>query len=144
MKIIKLNADDLACLRDLIRLYALVFNEKVSLPSDAYLQKLLEQPSVFFFVAQKDGRVVGGLTAHVLPSVYFSSNEVYVYDLAVETALQRQGIGAALMKELQHYCRSQGFREVFLQADTVDDYALRFYGKIGGRREDVVHYTFPL
>lgn len=145
MEIKKLSPNDLPLLKDLVGLYARVFNENVTTPPDTHLQSLLDLNHTFFFVALDEARVMGGLTAHVLPSVYFPASLVYVYDIAVETEKQRQGIGTALMQELKNYCRALGVREIFLQADLVDDYALRFYDKIGGGREEgVVHFNFPL
>lgn len=140
----KLYAGDLHYLKDLVRLYARVFEEDIKIPDDGHLQHLLERDHIIFYVALRKNRVVGGLTAHVLPSVYFSSSEVYVYDLAVDRKYQRQGIGAELMLELQHYCRSLGYKEIFVQTDAVDKHALNFYEKIGGAREDVFHFSFAL
>src|SRR5690606_64692 len=119
------------------------FEEEFRIADDSHLQGLLEQDRTIFYVALQENRVIGGLTAHVLPSVYFSSAEVYVYDLAVDQAYQRQGIGSLLMRELQAHCRDLGYREVFVQADAVDEHALNFYEKIGGIREDVFHFDFP-
>lgn len=144
VEIKKLNADEGDLLKRLICLYAAVFGEELSLPDDSYLQHLLQLDHVIFFIALQENKIVGGLTAHVLPSVYYPSSEVYVYDLAVDEALQRQGIGSALMRELQNYCRKLGYRTVFVQADAVDQHALDFYEKIGGKREDVFHFDFPL
>lgn len=140
----KLNPGDLPYLKDLVRLYADVFEEEVRIPADDHLQSLLELEHMIFYVALRENRVAGGLTAHVLPSVYFPSSEVYVYDLAVDKEYQRQGIGAELMGELENHCRGRGYREIFVQADAVDEHALNFYEKIGGSREDVFHFSFAL
>lgn len=51
----------------------------------------------------------------------------YSYDMAVLTAYQRKGIGRKLVEFANEYCRGRGFKEVFVQADKVDDYALDFY-----------------
>lgn len=144
MKTKKLDAGDLHLLKDLVRLYAAVFEEEVRIPDDGHLQGLLEQDHIIFYVALLENRLVGGLTAHVLPSVYFPSSEVYVYDLAVDRKHQRRGIGTELMFALRNYCRDSGYWEVFVQADTADKHAVKFYEKLGGKREDVFHFTFPL
>ena len=80
-----LQNSDLDQLKALINLYRDVFKEEIKMPSDAYLQLLLERDGMTFLIAMLDGAVVGGLTAHDLPSTYFEANEVYVYDLAVAT-----------------------------------------------------------
>ena len=82
----KLETGELNRLAELIKLYEEVFEmEDFTLPAAQYLQSLLEKETVIFYVAIIDNRVVGGLTAHVLPSTYFPSSEVYIYDLAVRT-----------------------------------------------------------
>ncbi|MCA1624882.1 MAG: GNAT family N-acetyltransferase [Acidobacteria bacterium] len=95
----KLEIGDLGCLTELVKLYEQVFEmEDFALPAAQYLQSLLEKETVIFYVAMIDKKVVGGLTAHVLPSTYFPSSEVYIYDLAVETKFQRKGIGRRLIR----------------------------------------------
>ena len=91
-----------------------------------------------------DKKVVGGLTAHVLPLTYFPSSEVYVYDLAVETEFQRKGIGRQLINSLKEYRAGLHFKEVFVQADLEDGHALEFYRATGGMAESVVHFSYAL
>ena len=88
-------------LHDLIRLYEDVFEMKdFVMPGDEYLQSLLNKSGVTFLVAVKEGEIVGGLTAHDLPSPYFEANEVYVYDLAVAKKHQCMGIGKKIIKRI--------------------------------------------
>ncbi|MBN8782124.1 MAG: GNAT family N-acetyltransferase [Terrimonas ferruginea] len=145
MNLIKLARHDRPRLSGLIKLYERVFEmEPFAVPPAEYLDTLLTNPGIIFIVAEEEEKIVGGLTAHVLHSVYFTSAEVYVYDLAVSEEQQRKGIGTQLMKALQEYCRQQGYREVFVQADRPDQHALNFYQKTGGLPEDVIHFTYPL
>ena len=138
-----LKASDLEKLRDLIRLYEDVFEMKdFVMPSDAYLQTLLDKNGITFLVAEKNGKVVGGLTAHDLPSTYFEANEVYVYDLAVAKNHQRTGIGKKLLEKLAAICKKKGEREFFLQADIDDQHALDFYRSTGGIAENVIHFSY--
>lgn len=141
----QLGSIDLPYLKALICIYEEVFEmENFTLPSDSYLQTLLQREGLLFFVATLEGNVVGGLTAHVLPSVYFESSEVYIYDLGVKTSYQRKGIGRKLMASLSDYCKAQGYKEVFVQADLVDQHAMDFYQATGGQAERVVHYSYSL
>ena len=141
----KLKIEDLGYLTELIKVYEEVFEMKnFTLPTAQYLQSLLEKETVIFYVAVIDKKVVGGLTAHVLPSTYFTSSEVYIYDLAVETEFQRKGIGRHLIKSLKEYCVSLGLKEVFVQADLEDRHAIDFYRATGGIAESVVHFSYKL
>lgn len=145
VKIVKLNATDAALFSSLVDVYADVFEmEAFAKPPDEYLGKLLANDSMIVFAALLDDEVIGGLTAYILPSPYAETAEVYVYDLAVATDYQRSGVGTILMRGIRDYCAALGVREVFLQADYVDQHAVDFYHKLGGAREDVIHFSFAL
>ena len=146
VKIIKLISEDAEKLSDLVDIYEDVFEMKnFKKPSLKHFEQMLSKDSVIILVAEKDEQIIGGLTAYVLNSTYFESADVYVYDLAVKTTFQRQGIGTKLMKGIEDYCRELGFYEIFLQADKIDKHAVDFYTKLGGLPEDdVIHFSFPL
>lgn len=138
-----LKKDDLQKLIELIKLYEDVFEMKdFIIPSHEYLQSLLDNDEISFLVAEKDGKIVGGLTAHDLPSTYFEANEVYVYDLAVAKQYQCKGIGKKLLSELEKICREKGESEFFLQADIDESHALDFYRSTGGVPENVIHFSY--
>ena len=139
----KLQTGDLSKLVELIRLYEDVFEmDKFVMPSDQYLQSLLDRNGLTFLVANKDEKIVGGLTAHDLPSSYFEANEVYIYDFAVAREHQRKGIGKKLLGELANICKQNGESEFFVQADIDDEHALEFYRSTGGVAEEVIHFSY--
>jgi ribosomal protein S18 acetylase RimI-like enzyme len=141
----KLETGDLGCLTELVKLYEEVFEMKdFTLPEAQYLQSLLEKETVIFYAAMLDNKVIGGLTAHILPSTYFPSSEVYIYDLAVQTEFQRKGIGRQLISSLKEYCASLRLKEIFVQADLEDQHALDFYRATGGIAESVMHFSYAL
>ena len=140
----KLGPQDLPKLVSLLRLYADVFEmDNFSLPAPDYLQSLLTRNGLTFLVAISAGEIVGGLTAHDLPSAYFPADEVYLYDLAVSRKHQRQGIGRQLLTDLGARCSARGSPEFFLEADLVDTGAIEFYRATGGLQEKVTHFSFP-
>jgi aminoglycoside 3-N-acetyltransferase I len=111
VEIKKLGITDLDQFKELIRVFEDVFEmEGFSMPGDSYLQNLLNSDSFFVFIALKDNEVVGGLTAYVLHQYYSTAPLVYVYDLAVETKLQRQGIGKKLIASIIKYCKERVIR----------------------------------
>lgn len=75
---------------------------------------------------------MGGLTAYKLQQYYSSQLLVYIFDLAISTKSQRQGIGQSIIREFNLLCKNLGTEEVFVQADLVDDHAIDFYKKTGG------------
>lgn len=138
-----LNVNNLEEILKLIKLYENVFKmEPFKYPSHSYLENMLKNDNIIFIVAKYREEIIGGLTAHILASTYFESNEVYVYDLAVHHDFQRIGIGTRLIKELKRISCVKGDKEIFLQADIGDEYAIDFYKKIGGIPEDVIHFSF--
>lgn len=139
----RLNVNNLEDFVKLIELYEKVFEmEPFQYPSRGYMEKILKKENIIFLVGKYDDNVVAGLTAHELPSTYFEANEVYVYDLAVHSDFQRKGVGTRLLENLKEISCPKGDKEVFLQADIEDGYAIEFYKKIGGVPEDVIHFSF--
>ena len=142
----KLDSDDLHSFIKLITLFEDVFEMKdFSLPKTNHLQSLLNRNDFFVFVAVLDEKVIGGLTAYVLEQYYSEKPLAYIYDLAVATEYQRQGIGKQLISAVNKYCQEHGFEEVFVQADKVDEYALDFYRTTNPtEEEDVSHFYYTL
>lgn len=141
----KLSSNELKEFIELIRVFEDVFEMKeFQMPNQSYLQSLLIRDDFFVFVSMMEGKVVAGLTAYLLRQYYSERPLVYIFDLAVQTHLQRKGIGKSLIASINSYCKEKGMEEVFVQADLADDYALDFYRSTGGRAEDVVHFTYPL
>lgn len=141
----KLTADDVVEFIEMLQLFEVVFEMKYfQIPGEDYITSLLERKDFIVFIAKHENTVVGGMTAHILPSYYFESSEVYIYDLAVKTSFQRKGIGKQLLHTLADHCRVHGHIEFFVQADEPDTHALEFYRSTGGRAEKVVHFYYPI
>jgi aminoglycoside 3-N-acetyltransferase I len=141
-----LHSSDIKDFKDLIDVFSQVFEMKnFSKPEPSHLQKVLDASGFFAFVAKKQGRVIGGFTVYVLEQYYSPRPLAYVYDLAVETDHQRQGVGKALIAYLKTYCQEKGFDEMFVQADKVDDYALDFYRSTSpDNEEETVTFSYLL
>lgn len=139
----QLRREDEALLQDLFRLYVEVFDSPYTSPGPAHFSNLLQQENMRFFIATTGETVVGGLTAYILPSVYTSTSEVYLYDLAVRKDYQRQGIGRQLLKTLGQWCKEHAIQEFFVQADNADAHAIAFYRRTGGIPGHVTHFSYP-
>ena len=144
--ILKLGIDHLEQFIATIRLFEDVFKmENFSIPAVQHLQQLLQKKDFLIFAALKGNHVVGGLTGYVLEQYYSEKQLAYIYDLAVDTQHQRRGIGKRLIDEMNRYGEQNGFEEVFVQADKVDDYALDFYRATQPTSEErVVHFCYAL
>jgi aminoglycoside 3-N-acetyltransferase I len=110
--------------------------------SQAYASDLLARRE-FWAIAAFDGDVlVGGLTAHALPMTRNEQTELFIYDIAVQPAQQRRGIGRRLIESLLASSRDEGIRVAFVPADNEDQHALDFYRAVGGEPADVTIFTF--
>lgn len=130
----------------LIRLFEDVFEMKnFTIPSYTHLQKLLDRYEFNVFVASVENKVVGGLTTYIMEQYYSKKPLAYIFDLAVETNLQRLGIGKKLIEATKKFYKEHGFEEVFVQADRAEEYAVEFYRKTNpSEEEQVVHFYYTL
>jgi aminoglycoside 3-N-acetyltransferase I len=146
IKVRKLVETELAQFIELVTLFKTIFEmEPFSLPHEGHLQKVLSRKEFYAFVAlDEHDRVIGGLTAYELTQYYSMKPLVYIYDVAVDSNWQRKGIGTQLITAVNNYCKEKGVAEVFVQAESVDGYALKFYRKTSAFEQDVVHFSYPL
>ena len=138
-----LSSDDIEGMRALLDLYGEAFEEPDTYadarPDDAYLRNLLGSPAFITLTAEYDGRVVGGLSAYVLPKFEQARSEVYIYDLAVSEGWRRLGIATALIEGLKPIAAERGAWVIYVQADREDAPAVALYEKLG-TREEVLHF----
>lgn len=146
MEIRKLTSEDLDYFVELILVFEDVFEmQNFQLPQKEHLRSVLAQPGFHVFVAIENDAVLGGLTVYTLPQYYATKPLAYIYDLAIRRNRQRQGIGQKLIAEVNRYCLENGYEEVFVQADKVDDYALDFYRLTKPtNEEEVMHFYYKL
>lgn len=138
----RLSTNNLALARRTLELMAQVFEEPSSDLSDDYLSALLARAEFWVVAALKDGTPVGGITAHALPMTRSEATELFIYDLAVDPAHQRAGIGRALVNALRAEAAAQGITVAFVPADNDDEHALEFYRALGGAAAPVTIFTF--
>lgn len=141
-----LSSKDLNLFQELILLFEEVFEMKdLSMPEEGYLKEMLGKEDFDVFVALQEGKVVGGLTVYTLQQYYSKSPLAYIYDLAVATDLQRQGIGQQLIAATKEHYKNLGYEEVFVQADQEEAHAVNFYRKTQPtEEEDVSHFYYSL
>ncbi len=146
VEIKKLSDKDIKDFSELIVVFENVFEwENLSLPDQIHLQKVISSPHFIAFVAKTEDQLIGGLTAHILDRYDTEKPSVYIYDLAVLTEYQRQGIGRKLIAALNEYCDKRGFHEVFVQAETDDFQAVGFYRTTPISQElQATHFTYSL
>ena len=143
MKIKKLEKSEITHFRQLIEIFADVFESDAPLPNDQHLSRVLSDSDFGAFVIEIDGNVVGGLTLYVLQSYYHVKPMAYLYDVGIARDFQRQGLGQLLIAEVCNYCRENGFENAFVQAESNDWEAVHFYRKTAFHDEmNAVHFTY--
>ena len=95
-------------------------------------------------VAKAEDKIVGGLTAYVLPGYQTKKSSIFIYDLGVATSFQRQRIGKSLIDKLLDYAKKHRIQDVFVDTELEDNEdALAFYQKTGfDNQAKVVQYTY--
>lgn len=142
-----LGGNDLALMRDMLRLFGDAFedapNYHSNVPDDAYLVARLDDAGFIAIVACDDKkRAIGGLAAYVLHKFEQPRSEIYIYDLAVDAAHRRRGIATALIDKLREIARERGAYVIFVQADIgeEDAPANALYEKLSSERITANHY----
>ena len=139
----RVNDKDVGFMYELLSVFHEAFAEeetcRTTPPREGYLQKLLANNFFVAFVALDEGRVVGGLTAYLLPQCKEEQTELYLYDLAVASTHRRRGIATSLIRELMVFSRQMKASMAFVQADRQDAPAIALYEKLGTKK-DVFHF----
>jgi aminoglycoside 3-N-acetyltransferase I len=138
----RLTAADRELARQVFAVLSRVFAEPQRPLSGAYLDRLLARTDFWAMAAFVDGRVVGGLTAHALPLTREEGAELFIYDVAVDPAVQRRGVGRALVDALRRDAATLSITVAFVPADDDDRHALDFYRALGGVPAAVTIFTF--
>ena len=108
---------------------AVVAEMEHQLFTDAWSEKsileTLEQPNSICLMAEKAGRAAGYLLA------YAAADEAEIARIAVTRELQRQGVGRALLYELESRCKSKGTGKLLLDVRAGNVAARALYTKAG-------------
>ncbi len=89
------------------------------------IRRKLERQRELFLVASLENRVVGTVLGG------YDGVRGWVYHLAVDPELRRQGIGRALMHEIEQRLARAGCPKLNLQVRAGNDGVVRFYERLG-------------
>jgi aminoglycoside 3-N-acetyltransferase I len=138
----RLGAADIGLALETFRVMTDVFDEGGGALSAEYVATLLGRPDFWALAALKDGKPIGGVTAHVLPMTRQEARELFIYDLAVLTTHQRRGVGRRLVETLCAAAAADGVPVAFVPADVEDEHAVAFYHALGGEAAVATIFTF--
>lgn len=97
-----------------------------------FLLNLYELYSESFFVAEKNGYVVGYAISRRI------NDKGHIIAIAVDPPNRGRGLGKALMEATTETLKSLGVREVFLEVRASNKGAIRFYETLGFMRRGVL------
>lgn len=124
---------------DVIALWKLVFPGEApwNTPEDVIARKRSVQPDLFF-VATKDGRVVGTIIAG------YDGVRGWVHRLAVHPDCRRHGLASKLMRRAELGLKKIGCAKLNLQVRASNLEVLKFYRSLGYEVEDRASLGKPL
>lgn len=146
-EIITLGVEDQALMNGALNCFGAVFDDYETYvsqrPSKEYLENLLSSDSFICLVAVSEAKVVGALASYELKKFEQQRSEIYIYDLAVDEKFRRRGIATALIEHLKPIGKERGAWVIYVQADYLDEPAVKLYSKLG-IWEEVLHFDIPV
>ena len=130
MKIRRLNEEDLPALA---RLYVQFWNEESSLGRmEETFARLKEDPDYIFLVAEVEDEIAGSLMGIICEELYGECRPFMVIeDVIVDREFREQGIGSALMREIEAYAVSRNCNYVIFVSEQERTDAVPFYRSLG-------------
>jgi aminoglycoside 3-N-acetyltransferase I len=138
----KLDANEIELAQSVFAMMACVFEEGAPSASREHVAALLGRSDFIVIAGLFNGHPIAGLTAFVVPLTRSETAELFVYDIAVAPAYQRQGVGRRLMQEVRNIAAAAGLATTWVPAENDDGHAIDFYRSIGGKPMAVTIFTF--
>jgi ribosomal protein S18 acetylase RimI-like enzyme len=109
-------------------------------------RRFLAESGNVMLVAFDGGEPVGSVLGYELQRRHGPERSLFVYDIDVDEAYRRRGVGTELMRSLFAIAREDGAAEAFVITDESNQTAMRFYESLGGFRErdDYAVFDFQL
>lgn len=118
--------------------------EKPTSASNDHLVNLLAKDDFHVIVALQGEKTVGGLTAYELAGYKDEGQEMFLFEMGVEEASRRKGVGTALIEKLKQICGEKGISEMFVDAFAENSPACKLYESTGGKGKKVVEFTYEI
>ena len=143
MQIKRLNSNDADFFLKMRKLFIRVQEVDFDNPlSELEAKKFLEDEKFMVLAAMSVDQLLGGLIAHVVPNYYKGGRDLFIYDIAIDEAHQRQGHGMALLDYCKNFCIANGFKEMYVSAEADDLEANNFYRKSQGEELAAIYYFY--
>jgi GNAT superfamily N-acetyltransferase len=109
-------------------------------------RRFLADADNLFLAAFWDERVCGFATAYRLQRVDRRRAEVLLYEIGVNEAFQRRGVGTALVAAVKHWAREVSADEVWVLTERDNTAAMALYAATGGEADPpgTTMFTYPI
>ena len=97
------------------------------------LRSFLNDPDCWLFAAVEGQRIVGFAYGYALQRMNTERKMLYIHEVGVLDAYQRQGIGTRLLEALKKACAEKGFCKMCLTCYQSNEAANALYRKAGGK-----------
>jgi ribosomal protein S18 acetylase RimI-like enzyme len=105
--------------------------------------ELLEDERTILLAAFEDGEPIGFALAHHLPRRHDPPAKLLVYEVDVDEAHRRRGVGKALLAELAGIARERGIPQGWVLTDEDNEAGMGLYRSAGGRNpREVIEWEF--
>ncbi|MFZ1301508.1 MAG: GNAT family N-acetyltransferase [Candidatus Microsaccharimonas sp.] len=119
----------------------LVSNPAVSI-SPEHLTKLYESEHHFVFVAEQGGLVCGTVLLSLCQDVMFGTQPFAVVEnVVVEQSARSQGVGAALLQEVEATCKRANCSKIMLLSSSQRTEAHKFFERQGFTGESKIGFV---
>jgi ribosomal protein S18 acetylase RimI-like enzyme len=106
------------------------------LPTLQHIQNFLAQDTNYLIIATDGDLPVAFLTAYRMPMLGSVGSMVYLFEINVMPAYQRQGIGKGLINLLKAECQTTNVAEIWVGTENDNVAAKQLYTSTGG----ICHY----
>ena len=106
-------------------------------PKSSATERFLTEPGHHLLVAYQDGLPVGFITG--VETVHPDKGaEMFLYEMGVDEAHRRRGIGAELVRNLAQLAQERGCYGMWVGTEPTNVAALATYQRAGGSREEAL------
>lgn len=111
-----------------------------------HCQEFVENKQNYLLIAGNEGKPCGFLAAYTLSRLDGLNPELFLYEIEVNQAYRRQGIGKQLIEDLLDIAKGIKAKEVFVLTNEHNAAAMKLYESTGGKREnsDDVMFVYSL
>lgn len=137
-------------LPELIQLLYILFSQEADFVPDAKKQErglrlILETPAHgHILVASSNDKIAGMVNLLYFTSTAEGARVALLEDMVVNPEYRALGIGSRLLEEAVAFAREQGCKRITLLTDSDNDRAIKFYGKQGFTKSNMIPLRLKL